>query len=160
MSKLFVAYGSNLSREQMARRCPQACVVGGGLVYGYRLRFRGAPGYGVANIEPARWCSVPVLLWEVNEFDEQALDAYEGVPRLYTKDPVCVTLSTGRECFAWAYIMTSGHGLAAPAAGYFETILRGYEAAGFTEKQKAQLLRARDDAEKESAAVRPRTRWL
>ena len=48
-SKLYVAYGSNLNLEQMARRCPKAKVVGIGNLKDYQLTFR-----RVATIEPEK----------------------------------------------------------------------------------------------------------
>ena len=39
-NKLYVAYGSNLNLEQMARRCPTAKVVGIGVLKDYQLTFR------------------------------------------------------------------------------------------------------------------------
>ena len=40
--KLYIAYGSNLDRRQMARRCPTAEVVCSGMLYGHELLFRGS----------------------------------------------------------------------------------------------------------------------
>ena len=37
----YIAYGSNLNREQMALRCPDAKVVGIGEIKDYELLFRG-----------------------------------------------------------------------------------------------------------------------
>ena len=35
MAKLYVAYGSNLNKEQMRYRCPTAKFVGTGIIEGY-----------------------------------------------------------------------------------------------------------------------------
>ena len=40
-AKYYIAYGSNLNLEQMARRCPTAKVVGSTTLKNYRLMFRG-----------------------------------------------------------------------------------------------------------------------
>ena len=37
----YIAYGSNLNREQMAKRCPDAKVIGSGMLKDYELLFRG-----------------------------------------------------------------------------------------------------------------------
>ena len=42
MAKLYVAYGSNLNKEQMRYRCPTAKFVGTGIIEGYELQFKGA----------------------------------------------------------------------------------------------------------------------
>ena len=40
-SKLYLAYGSNLNKRQMAVRCPDAKPVGAAMIYGWELCFRG-----------------------------------------------------------------------------------------------------------------------
>ena len=47
MSKMYIAYGSNLSVEQMAHRCPDAKVAGMAAIRDWKLVFRVH-----ANIEP------------------------------------------------------------------------------------------------------------
>lgn len=78
MAKLYVAYGSNLNLAQMARRCPDAKVVGIGTLKNYQLTFR-----GVATIEPVDGAETPVGVWEITPRDELALDRYEGYPSYY-----------------------------------------------------------------------------
>ena len=51
---LYVAYGSNMNLEQMAYRCPDAKVVGTGVIKGYILMFRGNPVSAVATIQKDR----------------------------------------------------------------------------------------------------------
>ena len=45
-AKYYIAYGSNLNLEQIARRCPTAKVVGSTTLKNYRLMFRGRQPYG------------------------------------------------------------------------------------------------------------------
>ena len=90
-NKLYAAYGSNLNLEQMEYRCPYAVPLGTAELAGYRLLFRGGrDGSAVATVEPMGGGSVPVLLWEITPRDEEALDRYEGWPRLYCKETVTV----------------------------------------------------------------------
>lgn len=42
MAKLYVAYGSNLNKEQMKDRCPGAEFVGTGSIENYELQFKGS----------------------------------------------------------------------------------------------------------------------
>ena len=83
--KLYIAYGSNLDRRQMARRCPTAEVVCSGMLYGHELLFRGSQFGAVATVEPKPGACVPVLVWKIKPSDERALDLYEGFPHLYRK---------------------------------------------------------------------------
>lgn len=42
MAKLYVAYGSNLNKDQMQWRCPRAKFVGTGVIEDYELQFKGS----------------------------------------------------------------------------------------------------------------------
>ncbi|BDR76160.1 gamma-glutamylcyclotransferase family protein [Clostridium tetani] len=124
--KLYGAYGSNMNLEQMNDRCPKAMVVGNGILEGYKLTFRGKYK-GVANIEPCKGRSVPIVLWEITQDYERALDLYEGYPRLYVKKEVEVKVKD-KLIKAMVYIMTSEYTnmAVAPTEYYFNLIARGY----------------------------------
>lgn len=77
----YLAYGSNLNLEQMAKRCPTAKLVGVGLLEDYRLIFR-----YYLTIEKQKGSVVPFALWEIDEESEQMLDYYEGFPHFYRKE--------------------------------------------------------------------------
>lgn len=125
--RLYIAYGSNLHRGQMAHRCPDAKVEGVSSIPDYTLLFRGS---GVATIEPKKGDSVPILVWSISKRDEQHLDIYEGFPHLYIKQDFTIELN-GETVTAMAYIMTPGRKIAPPPATYYNTILTGYEDFGF-----------------------------
>lgn len=128
--KLYLAYGSNLSRGQMAERCPTARPAGTTEMKGFRLLFRGAHAGAVATVEPLEGGSVPVLAWEIGEDDEAALDRYEGFPFLYRKETVKVKFS-GRTVSAMVYVMNEGRPLGQPSCHYYSVIRDGYETEGF-----------------------------
>lgn len=128
-NRLYVAYGSNLNLEQMARRCPYAVPLGPAELTGYRLLFRGGKGSAVATVEPQEGSSVPVLLWEITPRCEEALDCYEGWPRLYRKETVTVSFG-GKPMEVMVYIMNSGR-LGTPGKSYYDCIAEGYKTAGF-----------------------------
>lgn len=127
MSKrYYIAYGSNLSTEQMAFRTPDAKIVGTAILYGWQLLFRVH-----ATVEPNPERNTPVLVWEISEQDEKNLDRYEGYPVYYYKKelPVEVFPQDGGEpkhLTAMAYIMTDGRGLREPAQSYYEVLEQGY----------------------------------
>lgn len=131
MSKLYVAYGSNLNTIQMARRCPTAKVYGVGVLNNWELLFRGnARGCGVATIQRKVGSAVPVGLWEIEPNDENNLDIYEGYPFLYRKKNVYVTMQDGSKKKAMVYIMTPGHWPTKPSGAYEDTIRIGYDDFG------------------------------
>lgn len=104
--KKYIAYGSNLNLEQMARRCPTAKVIGAGEIRDHELLFRGYRESAVATVEPKKGASVPVLIWEIGPEDERNLDIYEGHPRLYGKVNLEVQMENGSESIM-AYTMKS-----------------------------------------------------
>lgn len=128
--RLYIAYGSNLNLPQMEKRCPTAKVVGRSEIKDYELLFRGARRGGVATVEPREGFRVPVLLWEIQPQDEQALDYYEGYPRLYEKELMQVELG-GKSVEAMVYVMTPGHAPGLPSPYYLDVIAEGYRTAGF-----------------------------
>lgn len=128
--RLYIAYGSNLNLEQMARRCPTAEIVRTAYLHNFRLMFRGR-GTAVATVEKHKGGKVPVLIWQLQPSDERALDVYEGYPHLYRKEMLRITVN-GRRTNAMVYIMNEAlHPYDMPSRSYFETIRQGYEASGF-----------------------------
>ena len=81
MSKLYVAYGSNLNLKQMAYRCPTATLVGTGVIENYQLQFKGMPTGAYATIAHCKGKSVPVAVWDIKPIDddvEQIMVTFEG----------------------------------------------------------------------------------
>lgn len=128
--RLYIAYGSNLNLEQMARRCPTAETVSRTHLHNYRLMFRGK-NTAVATVEKQEGSKVPVLIWRLQPGDERSLDAYEGYPHLYRKEMIRISVN-GRRVSAMVYIMNeASHPYDTPSRSYFETIRQGYEDSGF-----------------------------
>ncbi len=123
--KYYIAYGSNLNLEQMKDRCPTACPISTGWVQDYELLFRGYPNRAVATIEPSIGSKVPVLVWGIQQGDEQRLDRYEGFPSLYRKESLQVQLNTQETLTAMLYLINGGH-INSPSLPYYKTIEQGY----------------------------------
>ena len=122
---IYLAYGSNLNKEQMAYRCPNAEFLGTATLKGYELLFRGGRKSAVATIEPKKNGRVPVGLWSITPRCEKALDIYEGFPHLYRKETVTVELN-GDPIEAMVYIMNDGRPLNEPSPYYYTIIRKGY----------------------------------
>ena len=137
--KYYIAYGSNLSIEQMKIRTPDAEIVGTGILQDWRLLFR-----RFATIRKSEGFNTPVLVWKISKQDEKNLDIYEGFPRFYVKKnmKIAVTSPHGKDLgslTAMVYIMTSKiadrrgiHPL--PDRYYFSIIKSGYERFKFDRK--------------------------
>jgi hypothetical protein len=119
--KYYLAYGSNLNKEQMAHRCPGAVPVGAAMIEGYQLVFR----RGVLTIEPKEGSSVPVGIWKISAADEKSLDRYEGYPKFYIKKKFDIGM---------AYIMVDGHPIQKPSDAYLLTVTKGYADFGFDQQ--------------------------
>ena len=109
---IYIAYGANLNKHNMAIRCPNAISKGSSKLQDYKLVFN-----NVATIVKSKGNSVEVALWEITDDCEKALDKYEGFPNLYRKE----YLDQGM-----VYIMNYG-GMNLPNKTYFDTIEEGYE---------------------------------
>ena len=112
MSKLYMAYGSNLNKRQMSYRCPTARAVGSAMIYGHELVFRGVADIAKSNDS----MYIPVGIWEIEPRDEHALDVYEGYPNLYGKVKIAGIMT---------YTMNRDN-ISKPSKHYFDTILEGY----------------------------------
>ena len=147
MSKrYYIAYGSNLNIPQMRMRCPGARIIGTSVIEDYQLLFKGSKTGSYLTIEPMEGAKVPVVIWEVTETDEKALDRYEGYPNFYYKKEMNLDIKgirTGkvRRRDAFIYIMHEERELGIPSWYYVNTCLDGYRAFGFNEKYLFDAIR-------------------
>ena len=116
---LYLAYGSNLNKKQMSKRCPKAKPIGPIILSGYKLEFRRvATIKHTKKIEDKLGCG----LWEITKDCEKLLDIYEGFPIVYSK--ITIELKDGRNVMT--YIMNNG-ALGPPTTKYFNTIKNGFK---------------------------------
>ena len=116
---LYLAYGSNLNKKQMSKRCPKAKPIGPIILSGYKLEFRRvATIKHTKKIEDKLGCG----LWEITKDCEKSLDIYEGFPIVYSK--ITIELKDGRNVMT--YIMNNG-ALGPPTTKYFNTIKNGFK---------------------------------
>lgn len=134
--RLYFAYASNMSVEQMADRCPDARVVDGAVLADHRFIIAER---GYANVLPARGEAVFGILWDISPADEASLDRYEGVrPGLYRKD-VCEVLTTGGRMVTALVYRAAHEGTGPPAAGYLEGVVAAARHHGLPAHYVAQL---------------------
>ena len=137
--KYYLAYGSNLNKRQMKRRCPDAVPVGTVTIMDYELVFR-----SVATIEPRHGASVQCGIWKISAEDEKHLDDYEGFPWLYVKQDFGVVVNE-EAVQAMAYVMNTGiQPKSPPSTEYLMTIMEGYEDFGLDDKPLTIAAAGRD----------------
>lgn len=117
MRKYYFAYGSNLNKNHMKFRCPDAKYVDSYILKDYKLVFR-----SVADIEKAPGHEVHGAVYYITPNCEKALNRYEGYPHLYTKE---FFTYKGRDLMT--YSMVDKDLEYPPNQGYFETIFQGYQ---------------------------------
>ena len=116
----------------MARRCPHSPRAGTGWLNGWRLTFGGQDlGWegALATVAEDRNARVFVVLYEVSDSDEEALDQWDGVTLgYYSKLRVRVTTLDG-DVLAWLYVVNDYEG-GLPSASYIGIMADAAEAAG------------------------------
>ena len=133
---IYLAYGSNMSLQQMYHRCPDAEPIGKGFIKGWRLMFKGSQSGNYATIEKEEGCTVPVVAWAISELDEERLDRYEGWPHFYAKETVefeYIGDRPGRRVKGegMVYIMPPDNStLGLPSQRYFDVLVEGYHRFG------------------------------
>jgi gamma-glutamylcyclotransferase (GGCT)/AIG2-like uncharacterized protein YtfP len=131
----YIAYGSNMVKEQMAYRCPDAKLIGTGYIERARLEFYLHATVERSKIKGAR---VPVAVWEISGADEQRLDRYEGFPNYYIKEEWPVTLSDGSEIKGMIYLMKLMR-KSPPTLDYYKGIQSAYKELGLGSEIKTVL---------------------
>lgn len=126
-----LAYGSNLNIEDMKERCPEAEIIGTGILENYRLLFKGDEKEAFLTIEKKEGSVVPVGLWKLSPSDEIALDEYEEYPQMYYKENLPVKTEKGEVIFAMAYVMRKdyedNHEFNLPSSEYLRSVIEGYK---------------------------------
>jgi len=131
-TRLYIAYGSNMDKEQMLSRCRNAVYVCTTYIDDWELTM---PFY--ANIEQLKGKRTPAIVWKIDANDESKLDVYEGYPGLYDKTDIIIAVH-GNRISAMAYVMTDEHKKRSDKKardGYEEQIISAYKAAGFSESE-------------------------
>ena len=130
--KYYVAYGSNLNKKAMSKRCSTAVPFGTSAIKNCKLEFRGTPGFSYLTLVASPGDIVPLGVWQIEDSDELSLDRYEGYPHLYHKVKVPVVRvkkddGTQVDVEAFMYLMNQGYGIAEPSRQYISICMTGFE---------------------------------
>jgi gamma-glutamylcyclotransferase (GGCT)/AIG2-like uncharacterized protein YtfP len=138
----YFAYGANVNKRGMARRCPAAKVIGLATLDGYKLCFR-----QFADLSATSGSIVSGVLWDVTPACLRSLDRYEGADY---KQVSLDVVHEGQSFSAIVYMMSHAKPLAPPSMEYYQEVAAGYRDFGLDE---ALLRRARYDTLRVSAPV-------
>jgi hypothetical protein len=132
----YIAYGSNLCRVQMAKRCPAAQPLGVAALPGRRFLIN-RQGFATLVSAPAE--QAYGLIWALNAADEHSLDRYEGFAEGDYRKETMILAKYGEALIYIAADATPGK----PVPGYLEGILGAAVAAALPLAYQAELARWR-----------------
>jgi gamma-glutamylcyclotransferase (GGCT)/AIG2-like uncharacterized protein YtfP len=118
---LYFAYASNLSKEYMMSRCPNATAVKKVALKNYKLVFN-----ELADIIQHEEDHVLGALYVISKQDLEELDRLEGYPDLYDRIVVEVEDENGGKYDAFAYTMVEKN-LENPPDHYYKILVDGYK---------------------------------
>lgn len=122
----YIAYGSNLNKQEMQKRCPDAKIIGIGKLQDYTLTYRGNPGRAYLTIDPKKGDFVRIALWDVSLQDKHNLDVYEDYPALYNCFNAQVKLEDGSTMTGFVYRMYETFPICKPSDDYMLRCKQGY----------------------------------
>ena len=124
---LYFAFGSNLYRKQMKKRCKDSKYIGCHKLKGYKLVFRHMYyGGGVADLEKKKNGVVLGAIYRISKEDEKKLDVYEDFPNVYIKK---YFRFLGRKVMF--YYMPKKTKQVPPSRRYLNIIKQGYVDCGY-----------------------------
>ena len=123
---LYFAFGSNLNRKQIKRRCKNSRFISRHILKNYQLVFRSK--YGAADIQRKKGSSVLGAIYDINKADEKKLDAYEEFPKVYVKKYFKIL---GKKVMF--YYMSSKTKQTEPSRRYLNSIIQGYKDCGYND---------------------------
>jgi len=93
----YFAYGSNMNKAQMLKRCPSSKPIGVAVLKNYALAFTAYSNKresAVADVVEKLESEVWGILYTLSETDVNSLDNFEGAPNFYKKINVSVLLQS------------------------------------------------------------------
>jgi gamma-glutamylcyclotransferase (GGCT)/AIG2-like uncharacterized protein YtfP len=131
----YFAYGSNMSAQQMAERCPGSTPGDLATLPDFRFLINER---GVATAVPSADDVVHGVLWTTTDEHIAALDGFEGLAKgNYTRETIEVDTPNGT-VEALVYLACH-HEPGPPRVGYLETVLGGARAFGLPASYIAEL---------------------
>ncbi len=133
MEKYFIAYGTNIKADELAKSFPEAKIISYGFVKDYALEFVGYDGHAIATAVKKRGERLPVAIWDFPKEMRYTLSNYEEFPYLYERKKVVAHV--GRLKMRGEIYVTKQelrHGT--PSKEYLEALKSSYKEAGFDPK--------------------------
>jgi cation transport regulator ChaC len=134
---LHFAYGSNMNRAAMARRCPGAAALGRAILEDHRFLIT-TDGY--ASVQRMPGAEVHGVLWRLTPRDLAALNAYENLGSgLYSR--VMLPVRSDQRCVSALVYLGRSRSTGRPKPGYMDAVIDAARAAGLPLAYILQLQR-------------------
>ena len=136
-TQYYFGYGSNLSKEQMAIRCPESKYYASGTLSGYSWLINTR---GYASIKPSESDFVLGEIFTLSQQDVDYLDIYESVEEgMYLKSILSVETSKGNiDCLVY---IASDSTPGTPQEEYIERINLGIKSANLPDDYVQKAIR-------------------
>ena len=138
---IYAAYGSNMNPAQMAARCPHSPQRSTGWLEGWRLTFGGEDlswEGALGTVVEAEGERVFVVLYDITETDESALDSWDGVTLGYYRKLKVRVATLDGDVVAWLHVVNAYEG-GLPSALYLAAMADAAEVAGAPDDYVADL---------------------
>ena len=124
---LYFAFGSNLYRKQMKKRCKDSKYICCHKLKNYKLVFRNFYfGGGVADVQKKKNSTVLGAIYRISKNDEKKLDIYEDFPNTYIKK---YFKFYGKKVMFYYMPKKTKH--VRPSKRYLNLIIQGYKDCGY-----------------------------
>jgi gamma-glutamylcyclotransferase (GGCT)/AIG2-like uncharacterized protein YtfP len=137
LKSYYFAYGSNLSKEQIALRCPESNYLISGRLSGYAWLINNR---GYASVKPSPNAFVLGEVFSLSEQDIEYLDIYESVAEgMY--DKYILSIQTEEGLFDCLVYIASNNDIGKPEVEYIERINAGIKSANLPKDYVEQWIR-------------------
>ncbi len=138
----YFAYGSNLSAEQMKRRCPGSEIVDVGYIDDHEIGFTtysGRWGGGVADVIEKNGTRVYGAIYLLSDRNLNSLDGFEGYPTYYDRKLITVVGNERLYEKVWVYFVVDKKGHIPPTREYYGIMLDASDEFGFPVDHRERL---------------------
>ena len=144
--ELYFAYGSNLLKKQIERRCPSSITLCKASRENSRLCFPvrsiKRENMGVASIKFEKGSIVEGVIYQLTLEDLENLDKHEGNGRRYRRKKIFVRSNNNSKKLAWSYIaLTDNSNDYRPSENYLGLIIKGAKEHNLSKEYIKNLIR-------------------
>ncbi len=124
------AYGTNISKSEMASHSENAMFIGYGELLNFELKFRGFQDHAIATLEKKRGAVLPVAIYDITPTDRFTMDNFEKFPYAYQRIKAKARLN-GKIIKGQVYVLKIKLQKEIPNSEYLKALRMAYLEADF-----------------------------